>query len=245
MASVIGNQSFVSSTSLTRPQTAWRWSQEWRDVFFLHWPAPLDWIRQQLPQDLELDIVDGQAWVSFVGFRLQNVRLRCWPALPFCSQMVELNFRTYVRYRDEPAICFLTMHADHRWMVEAARWLTPLPYALATLNYNTEGADCRFSCQPQASRSVLLRAQFRLGKACAAAEADSLDAWLTERYVAYVANAKGRLYRMAVWHEPWQLREIAVGHCDHNLEKLPGLLSRCHYSAGVSALLWPFEPVDG
>jgi uncharacterized protein YqjF (DUF2071 family) len=114
----------------------WRWSQHWRDVLFLHWRAASEELRGRLPAGLELDTYQGEAWVSFVGFRLQDVRLRGWPALPFCAQMLELNFRTYVRYHDEPAIYFLTMHADHRWMIAAARLLTPLPYEMARLDYS-------------------------------------------------------------------------------------------------------------
>lgn len=223
------------------PSGAWRWSQSWRDVLFLHWPAASEALREQLPEGLEIDTYEGEAWVSFVGFRLQDVRLRGFPALPFCSQMLELNFRTYVRYRDEPAICFLTMHADHRWMLAAARLLTPLPYKLARLDYMTDTASGEFVCQPGSNEESLLTARFRLGDQLPSAPPDSLDAWLTERYVAYVGTTQGRLLRMQVWHEPWQLREISLVSCRHQIQTPSGLQPKCHYSTGVSSLLWPFE----
>jgi uncharacterized protein YqjF (DUF2071 family) len=246
----------------------WRWSQRWRDVLFLHWRAASEELRGRLPAGLELDTYQGEAWVSFVGFRLQDVRLRGWPALPFCAQMLELNFRTYVRYRDEPAIYFLTMHADHRWMIAAARLLTPLPYELARLDYSADAegekkaginpaarhftsggvyprcfpshlfpSHLTFNCHPSGSRVPLLEASFQLGEALEACAPDSLDAWLTERYVAYAGTRQGRLLRMQVEHDPWQLREISLESC----QQARGQPSKCHFSTGVSALLWPFE----
>lgn len=222
---------------------AWRWSQQWRDVLFLHWPAPLDWLSEQLPVGLEVDTFQGEAWVSLIGFRLQDVRLRGWPALPFCSQMLELNFRTYVRHHGEPAIHFLSMHANHRLMVAAARCLTPLPYSLARLAYSKSAAACSFSCQPQASRTPLLAAQFSLGDVRGLAKPGTLDNWLTERYVAYVAGRSGGLLRMPVSHEPWRLREMTLQNCEFDLQPLYGQPALCHYSDGMSALLWPFETI--
>ena len=225
---------------LTRPPGPWRWSQCWRDVLFLHWPAAREKLAEQLPSGLELDTYYGEGWVSFVGFRLQDVRLRGWPALPFCSQMLELNFRTYVRHRGEPAIYFLTMHADHRWMIAAARLLTPLPYELARLSYTTDTASGEFVCEPLSNDRPLLTARFRLGETLGSAQPDSLDAWLTERYIAYAGTPRERLLRMQVWHEPWLLREIALENCQQQVSTR-AFQPKCHYSAGVSSLLWPFE----
>jgi len=224
---------------IVAPPGPWRWSQQWRDVLFLHWPAEMEDLRRRLPADLEVDTYEGQAWVSYVGFRLQCVRLLGWPAPPFCSQMLELNFRTYVRYHGEPAICFLTMHADHSWMIAAARLLTPLPYELAHLSYTSDEAAGEFRCQPRSAGRSLLSVNFRLDNE-AVAESCSLDAWLTERYVAYIGTRQG-LRRMQVSHLPWQLRAVKLQHCvcPAHLRGEPV----CHYSPGVSSLLGRFQPV--
>lgn len=218
----------------------WRWSQQWRDVLFLHWPAEVAEVRQALPAGLEIDTYDGQAWVSYVGFRLRQVCLHGWPAIPFCSQMLELNFRTYVRYRGEPAIYFLTMHADHRWMIAAAKLLTPLPYELARLSYRSDPSGGEFICERRSDGRPLLSAHFQLGNAVAAGSG-SLNDWLTERYVAYVGAAQGSLLRMQVSHAPWQLREIELQHCVNPANLLGKPL--CHYSCGVFALLGSFTSV--
>lgn len=223
----------------------WRWSQHWRDVLFLHWQARFDWLRERLPASLEIDTFHGQAWVSFVGFRLEQIQLHGWPHLPLLSSMLELNFRTYVRYRGEPAIYFLTMHADHRWLVAAAQWMTPLPYALASIKYVRRDALLDFHCTPRSQQQPLLTASLLTGEETALPAPDTLDAWLLERYVAYVADRQQRLYRMAVAHERWRLQRVELRkieqHLDHAAVASPNEMPLCHFSAGVSARLWPFS----
>jgi len=228
------------------PRGKWKWSQQWRDVLFLHWPASHAWLRRQLPSQLEIDTFEDQAWGSFVGFHLQGMPHRLCPPVPFLTGCLELNFRSYVRYRGEPGICFLTMHADRWAVVAAARCLTPLPYALGVLQHGVRDDGHEFTCA--VNEQTVLSAAFRPHCHSFYASADSLDAWLVERYVAYVADLRGRLYRMPVEHPPWLLQDIAVDHCEHALAGAvsdPNMPVRGHYSTGVSSLLWPLSRVPG
>ena len=92
----------------------------WRNVLFVHWEADGCRVREHLPAALELDSWCGSTWVSAVVFRLADVRLRGLPPITFCPDFLELNLRTYVRYRGQPGIYFLRMYADSRLAVAAA-----------------------------------------------------------------------------------------------------------------------------
>jgi uncharacterized protein len=227
------------------PKGKWKWSQHWRDVLFLHWPASCEWLRQRLPRSLEIDTFAGQAWVSLVGFHLEQMRHRLCPPAPFLTGYLELNFRTYVRYRGERAIYFLKMYADRWAIVAAARCLTPLPYTLGSLQHFSSGGERNFRCRtPEHS---ILSCRFQLqGKTFVTPRA-SLDEWLVERYVAYVADARGRLYRMPVEHPPWRIQRAELCHCEHAFEEShhgAGELVLSHYSAGVASHLWPLSRVE-
>jgi uncharacterized protein YqjF (DUF2071 family) len=50
--------------------------QHWSDLLLLHWPIPPEILRPTIPDDLELDLFEGQAWASVVGFHLSGLRLR-------------------------------------------------------------------------------------------------------------------------------------------------------------------------
>ena len=226
-----------------QPAGPWQWAQTWRNLLFLHWRAPADRLQELVPAQLELDAWDGAAWVSAIAFRLKN-RLRGLPEMPLCSNFLELNLRTYVRYRGEPGVFFLTMHANSAVAVTAARWLTPLPYAFAPMTSQSPDGQWRWQCGPPARH--LLNGRFRLHGQQILARADSLDEWLLERYRAFVADRRGRLFRMSVEHPPWQVSEVTCDIAAVQTEPSIGITlerspDQSHYSPGLDALVWPFE----
>lgn len=254
-----------SDSRISRP---WRWSQQWRDVLFAHWRLPACQVLPHLPANLEVDTWQGMAWVTAVAFRLEEVRLRGLPSLGPVSNLVELNLRTYVRQRgagvpaldgsagrlkaklQHPAIFFFSIHAGSRTAVALARWLTPLPYALARITYNSAGETAQFHCHlgSQTNERPLFQAEFRPTGDTHEVAAESLDAWLLERYFAYVPGRRGRLYRMEVEHPRWQVRGATLDATAQGLGVPWGFdLARqpdlWHFSIGVSAHVWPFEMV--
>jgi hypothetical protein len=74
-----------------------------RDLVIASWEADLERIRAALPAQLEPLALDGRFLVSLVGFHATGGRLGKLPLLPF----TQLNARTYVSWRDEPAVFFL------------------------------------------------------------------------------------------------------------------------------------------
>jgi uncharacterized protein YqjF (DUF2071 family) len=228
----------------------WRWSQHWRDLLFTHWRVSKTKLLPHLPAGLEIDTWEDTAWVSAVAFRLEGVRFRGIPYLGPCPSFLELNLRTYVRRRGESAIYFLSIHASARSVVELARWITPLPYAYARITYDRGGEPHHFNsfCRSGRGERPLFQAEFRSVSGCAGAAADPLDTWLLERYRAYVAGKRGRLYRMVVQHAPWRVRKATLKVSAEGLGDGLGLdlgrgPDRWHVSTGVDALVWPFEAV--
>src|SRR4051812_42566876 len=75
-------------------------TQSWRDVAFLHWRVDPETVARLLPAPLEVDLVDGSAWVGLTPFRVE--RMRAFGAVPVSmrSTFPETNLRTYVRAPD-------------------------------------------------------------------------------------------------------------------------------------------------
>jgi uncharacterized protein YqjF (DUF2071 family) len=225
----------------------WRWSQHWRDLLFTHWRVSKSKLLPHLPAGLELDTWEDSAWVSAVAFRL-GVRLRGLSYLGPCPSFLELNFRTYVRRRGEPAIYFLSIHAGTRAVVALARWFTPLPYAYARITYDRSREPNQFSCFCQSGRGELFQAEVWSPSGRERAVDDPLDVWLLERYRAYVAGKRGELYRMVVQHPQWRVQKAVLKVSAEGLGEELGLdlgrrPDRLHVSAGMHALVWPFEVV--
>ena len=127
------------------PSGPWQWRQHWSDLLFMHWPVPASLLRPHVPAGLELDTWDRIPWVSLVAFRLQRVSHRWLPSFGFFHDIIELNLRTYVLCRDEPAIFFLSIHADKWLAIALAKWLTPLPYVRRSWIIKGDDSECRTS----------------------------------------------------------------------------------------------------
>jgi len=81
-------------------------TQQWRDVTFAHWPIDAAAVQALLPPELEPDLFDGQAWVSLVGFEMDELRIPGVPPIPTTHRFVEFNVRTYVVGPDGPGVWF-------------------------------------------------------------------------------------------------------------------------------------------
>ncbi len=163
-------------------------------------------IRKHVPLELELDAWNEQAWVSLVAFRLERIRQRRLPFLSIADNFLELNLRTYVLHRGEPAIYFLNIHASKRLAVALAKWLTPLPYVWAPLIFDRKGDDYRFQCRGGSELDL----DYKPGSEAKLASPGSLTEWLLERYGLYAPTPHGTLLRTVVQHCSWRTQEVTL-----------------------------------
>ena len=238
--------------ALPVPCGPWQWAQRWSDLLFMHWQVPARILRPHIPAGLDLDTWDGSPWVSLVAFRLDHVRHRRLPSLGLVANIIELNLRAYVRRKGEPAIYFLSIHADKRLAVALAHWMTPLPYVRARMVYERDRTDYRFQSTRLAAPAVPLHLEARFNPHPLAfqAPAGSQAEWLLERYGLYAVTPRGNLLRTVVQHPPWQVQDVSLRLSRNTigdpfnlpLSRAPGA---AHFSSGLHALVWPFEKVAG
>ena len=73
------------------PETRWILRQNWKKLTFLHWRVDPALLRAHLPEDLELDLFDGEAYVGCIPFVMEDVRPSGIPAVPGISTFGEFN----------------------------------------------------------------------------------------------------------------------------------------------------------
>src|SRR3954467_1454228 len=113
----------------------------WATTSFLHWSYPAAEIQRLLPDGLEVEPWDGQAWVGLVPFGM-TVRP---PVGPGSLQFPETNVRTYVVGPDgRPGVDFLSRAAGSATAVTTARASWQLPYFLARMSVERSGAAIRY-----------------------------------------------------------------------------------------------------
>jgi uncharacterized protein len=200
--------------------------QVWRHLGFLHWPIASAVIAPLLPSGLQVDTLDGVAYLGLVPFTIplsRTVRL----GLPVAPAFHELNLRTYV-HRDgrDPGVWFFSLDAASRLAVVGARLGYHLPYFHARMSMELTGGP---SVEYRSRRlAVGLPAEFS-GRYCPtgpAAEAvvGSLEFFLAERYLLYAWDGR-RLSTARVQHAPYPLQPAAAFDVRQSLTSAAGLPS--------------------
>jgi uncharacterized protein len=224
------------------PETSWVMGQTWDELLFAHWRAPVDALRSHLPEGLELDLFEDEAWIGVTPFRVTGLRARGLPPLPLISSFLEVNTRTYVTAGGKPGIWFFSLDAESDLAVKAARRAYKLPYFRADMRAEWRHGRLSYESMRRGGEPSILRVGYRPVGDVIHADTSSLAHFLTERYCLYTEDA-GRLKRAEIHHEPWPLQP-AEAEIEENsmppsgielLEEVPLL----QFSARQDVVIWP------
>lgn len=168
-------------------------------------------LQSYLPAGLELDLYQGQCFVSLIGFYFRKVRLKGIP-IPFHTQFEEVNLRFYVRRQ--------MTDGESRRGVVFVRELVPITaFAIAQVAnaiYGERYAVSRMS-HTWASTDLTMATTYRWGgrlqhnmTANSAPylqpiEPGSVEEFITEHYWGYARKRDGRTVEYAVQHPRWQV----------------------------------------
>ena len=223
----------------------------WRELLFAHWVVDASVVRPLIPARLQLDLFEDRCYVGAVPFLMERVTPRLVPPLPGLHAFPELNLRTYVTLGGKPGVWFFSLDAGQKLAVRVARRLFHLPYfdakfeiALADSQVNYSSARTHRAA-PAAKFSATYQA---LGPVYRSA-AGTLDAWLTERYCLYSADALNGIYRGEIDHQPWPLQNAAAAIHMNTLGDWLGIeLSHppatLHFAKLLDVHAWNTYPAD-
>jgi len=217
--------------------------QTWSSLLFAHWRVPGDFMRDLVPDQLEIDTFDGSAWIAVVPFLMSGIRLRYLPPVPPTHQTLELNVRTYVRYGGRPGVYFFSLDAEKRLIVEAARRWFHLPYHQAAMRMK-RATYIRYESMRThpGSAGADLHAVYRATTDPATSAPGSIEYFLTERYCLYAIDPYGRVLVGEIDHQPWPLQR-AEGEFERNtMTEDLGIELRgaplLHYADSIDVKLW-------
>lgn len=199
----------------------------WRELCFLHWAVRPEQVAAHLPEGVELDLWQGKAYLGVVPFSMTGIRPRLLPGVPGLSNFPELNLRTYVTVDGVPGVWFFSLDASQPLGVRLARRFFHLPYFDARMQVGHKrgsGVINYASMRTHAGQPALrFAAAYAPEGPVFRAEAGSLEDWLTSRYALFSADARGRVYRGLIRHEPWALQRARAVVSENTLAQEIGL----------------------
>jgi hypothetical protein len=229
------------------PNAPWVMTQWWRDLLFAHWSLPTQDVQALLPAGLEVDVLDGKAWVAVVPFRMTAVRPRGIPRMPWVSDFAELNVRTYVRPQagGPPGVYFWSLEASNPLAVAVARRFFHLRYMHATMQYVERDGWVNYASERTHSGEHPARFEARY-RPVRQVGGDARVQWLTERYCLYTTDAAGRIYRGDIHHERWPLWEAEAEITENGMARAAGLHlpeepPLLHFAREIEVLIYPLQ----
>lgn len=198
---------------------------EWRKLAFANYVIDPEILSKYLPAKTELDFWDGNCFVSLVGFKFANVRLKGF-RIPFHTDFEEVNLRFYVRHKaaegwrrgvvfikeivPKPGITFVadaiykenyvTMPMDHLW--QESETALNVRYRWKSGNWN----------------SFALLAS----NALAAIREGSQEEFITEHYWGYAQASPVKTSEYEVAHPRWQVYPVKEYTIDVDFGKVYG-----------------------
>jgi len=181
----------------------------WEDLVILNFEVPPAALTPLVPRGTELDLWEGQALVSLVGFSFVNTRVKGLP-IPGHRNFEEVNLRFYVRRRtasgpDRRAVVFIRELVPRYAIAAIARLLYNEPYLSVPMSHRTQvdthhGGDIEYAWRYGGEEfSLSASVQGSAGILEAGSEAE----FITEHYWGYTRQRDGGTLEYEVEHPRW------------------------------------------
>ena len=200
-----------------RPNSSCVLLMRWEHLLFLHWAWDPAEIQKTLPRGLFVDTFDGRAWLGIVPFFMRRVHPRGLPCVPWLSDFLELNVRTYVYNNSgRPGIWFYSLVCNQPVAVELAKRCFHLNYVHARMHAQV---DQTALWTYQAKRPRIAEANFCFKTTSSPkteTQPGSLEFFLVERYFLYSADRRNRLFYGQVHHRSYRVGPAFVERWSFN-----------------------------
>ena len=162
-----------------------------------------------VPAGTELDIFDGIAYASVVGFLFRDTRVLGIP-VPLHRDFEEVNLRLYVRRRAPEGwrrgVVFIKEIVPRRFIAAIARTVYGENYVRFPMRHRLDGALASYEwCVRGCWNGLRVRAS---GDPALPA-AGSAEEFITEHYWGYTAQRRGPSLEYRVEHAPWRVFQVA------------------------------------
>lgn len=203
---------------------------EWRHLVMLNYVIDPAIVKPLVPVGTELDFWNDQTYVSVVGFRFLDTRIRTVP-VPCHRNFSEVNLRFYVRHRhgDEwrRAVVFIKEIVPLPAVTLIARRLYNENYITLSMRHTLTQAN--IDSHSRQSLSYSWKWQGRWAELAAETEGDpepltgdSEEEFIAEHYWGYTTQRDGSTMEYAVEHPPWHVWRATSCRFDCDVVSLYG-----------------------
>ncbi len=195
---------------------------EWRDLVMINYQVDPVLLNAYLPSGTELDLWQGRALVSMVGFMFLKTKVLGIP-IPFHRNFEEVNLRFYVR-RKMPegwrrGTVFIKEIVPRQAIATVARVCYNENYEAMPMRHEIGNHKYQFDWRSEKqwnSLQVLTQGNFE------PLVAGSEEEFITEHYWGYSKQPNGRTIEYQVEHPSWKVRRVWESRFECDVKGLYG-----------------------
>ena len=201
----------------------------WYHLAMLNYPADAGMLQKYVPAGTELDLWQGRAYLSVVGFMMLDTRVRGIP-IRCHRNFEEVNLRIYVRRKTangwRRGVVFIKEIVP-RWMTAwVARRFYNENYVAMPMRHHvvlpTAAAPAGSVCFEWSCEGRWNSVSAKIAGAPAALATGSEEEFITEHYWGYCRQRDGATVEYGVEHPPWRVWAAANARLDCDVAAVYG-----------------------
>jgi uncharacterized protein len=190
---------------------------EWRFLLMLNYEVNPEILQPFVPNGTVLDLWEGKALVSVVGFLFRRTRV-LGIHVPFHSRFEEVNLRFYVRRDtvDGPrrGVCFIKEIVPLPWIARVARWIYKENYSALQMGHTIEGEKDTLAKDGLVEYTWRYKGKLNRLGGLGIGEPEDLqpgteEEFISEHYWGYTRLAEWQTGEYQVSHPKWRIWKVA------------------------------------
>jgi len=198
---------------------------EWRKLAMANYAIDKKILLPYLPKKTELDLWNATCYVSLVGFRFQDVKLRGF-SIPCHTAFEEVNLRFYVRFKSSKGwkrgVVFISEIVPHRAITFVANTLYGEKYATMPMAYLWEEKEDTLTVSYKWKKKDWNELRVTTGVDTFVIEEGSEEEFITEHYWGYSKLKNNGTNEYEVAHPRWEVYQTKDYKIDVDFENIYG-----------------------
>ena len=198
----------------------------WENLIMANYAIDPEILKPYIPNGVELDLFEGKAFVSLVGFLFRKSRIFGIP-IPLLGSFEEINLRFYVKRKEgnqyKRGVVFINETVPYKPVAWLANKLykehyiaIPTKHRIA-VNQNEKEVEFQWKTLSQWN-TIRVKASVFSGEM----ERGSLQEFIFEHYFGYTKISETESQEYKINHPRWQVNEIKEYHIDCNFKEMYG-----------------------
>lgn len=195
---------------------------EWNYLINITYAVDPEVLLPHLPEGLNLDIIDGKAFVSFVAFEFNDVKIKGFK-IPFHRKFPEINLRFYVNKNGKRGVVFIKEYVPKYFVALVANKIYNEPYSAIKMNHSihTTEDDLKVKhsfCVNKEWFNISVTGENKLSTP----GSDSIEHFFKEHEIGFGKDKQNKTLEYKVEHPVWEIYPVKKMESTICFEKMYG-----------------------